>query len=319
MKKFSMVVPVYFNEQNLPETIPKLLALKNDLPNYDFEIIFVDDGSGDRSLEILLSYHKQHKEIIRIVKFTRNFGSMAAIQAGFLLSKGDCIGVIAADLQDPPELFIEMINFWEQGAKAIYAVRQDREEPFYQKLFSKIFYFLLRHLALSDFPKGGFDFFLIDRQIVNSLNKIQEKNTNIMSLIHWLGFDPVYIPYTRKSRKYGKSKWTFSKKVGLLIDTFISFSNIPIRAVSIGGIALAFFAFTYGAIVFANWLVNGVPVTGWISTILVISLTSGFQLMTLGIVGEYLLRTLGESRKRPSFIIDDVYQENPTQSSSESN
>ena len=312
MKKFSIVVPIFYNEQNLPETIPALLSLTKRLPDYDLEIVFVDDGSGDKSLEILQNYQSQHSEIIKIIKLTRNFGAMAAIQAGFSIADGSCVGVIAADLQDPPELFLEMIDHWEKGAKTVFAVRQDREEPFTQKLFSNLFYFLLRHLAIPDYPKGGFDFFLIDRQVVNLLNNTREKHTNIMSLIFWLGFKPVFIPYIRRSRKLGKSKWTLSKKIGLLIDTFISFSNTPIRIFSIGGIFLAFFAFIYGVIVFLNWLVNGVPVEGWVSIILVITLTSGFQLMTLGIIGEYLLRTFSESRRRPPFVIDEIYTGGPS-------
>jgi len=229
MKTVSIIVPVYFNELNLPETIPQLLNLKDKLQNYLLEIIFVDDGSKDKSLEILLDYQKKYSDIIRVIKLTRNFGTMAAIQAGLKVAKGDCVGAISADLQDPPELFIQMVKRWELGTKAVFAIRDKRNDPPIQKLFAKIFYVWIRKFALPDFPKGGFDFYLIDRDIVNELNKIDEKNTNLMNLIFWYGFDYVLLPYTRKARKKGKSKWTFNKKTKLFVDSFVGFSYVPIK------------------------------------------------------------------------------------------
>ena len=174
MKTFSIVVPVYYNESNLPETIPQLLSLEGKMPGYCLELVFVDDGSGDNSLDVLLKYRAEHPEKIKVVKLTRNFGSMSAIQAGFTVATGDCVGMISADLQDPPELFLEMIEHWERGAsKAVFAIRQDRDEPPVQKLFSNSYYSLIRQFALAKYPNGGFDFFLIDRQVVSDLNQIR--------------------------------------------------------------------------------------------------------------------------------------------------
>lgn len=307
MKTFSIVVPVYFNELNLPETIPQLLALAEKLPAYHLELVFVDDGSGDHSLQILLDFQLKYPTVIKIVKLTRNFGSMAAVQAGFTLVTGDCVGVIAADLQDPPELFREMIDFWEKGIKVILAVRQDRDEPFIQKFFSNSYYTLIRRFAIPNYPNGGFDFLLIDRQIVDQINHIHEKNTNLMSLIFWLGFRPVFIPYVRSRRAKGKSRWTLIKKFKLFVDTFIAFSYFPIQILSIIGFLVAIAAFIYGAFVFFYRIQYGVEVQGWVSTMIILTFTAGIQMAMLGVLGEYLWRTLDEIRRRPFYVIDNVY------------
>ena len=307
MKKISIIVPVYFNELNLPETIPRLLKLKEKLPNYEFELIFVDDGSKDKSLEILLDYQKKHSEHIRVIKLTRNFGAMPAIQAGLKIAKGDCVGTISADLQDPPELFIEMLKRWEKGIKAVFAVRNKRNDPPLDKLSAKIFYSLIRRFALPDFPKGGYDFYLIDREIVNEINKIDEKNTNLNNLIFWYGYDYVFLPYTRQARKKGTSKWTFSKKTKLFADSFVGFSYVPIKILPIIGILFALGAFIYGAVILYQWSIGIIQVQGWTTVIIILTFALGIQMIMLGIIGEYLWRTLDASRKRPSSVIDKIF------------
>lgn len=214
--KLSIVVPVYYNELNIPHTIPRLQELENIIPDCDFEFVFVDDGSKDKSFPLLMEAKKQDPRI-KVIKLSRNFGSMSAIQAGLNYTTGDCVGIIAADLQDPPELFKEMIEHWRLGTKVVLATREDREESFSQKMFSNTYYYLLEKFALKGYPKGGFDFLLIDKQVVHEVVKIHEKNTNIMSLIYWLGHDQVQIPYVRQERKLGKSKWTLSKKSNFLL------------------------------------------------------------------------------------------------------
>jgi len=309
MKTFTIVVPVYYNELNLPETIPQLLALSRKLDGYHYELIFVDDGSQDRSLEILRDFQQKYPEKIRVVKLTRNFGSMAAIQAGMTVASGDCIGMIAADLQDPPELFLDMIAHWEKGSKAVFAVRAGRDEPVVQKTLSNSYYALIRKFALPGYPTGGFDFFLIDRQVANDVIKIQEKNTNLMSLIFWLGYQPVLLPYIRRQREKGESRWTLSKKIKLFIDTFVSFSYFPIRLFSILGIFFALASFGYASFILYFRLRHGFEVEGWVSTMLMLIFTAGIQMITLGILGEYLWRTLDQARKRPNFVIDTIIAE----------
>lgn len=306
MKTFSIIIPVYYNESNLPDTIPQLLALAEKLTNFHLELVFVDDGSGDHSWNILLEFQKKHPQIIKIMKLTRNFGSMAAVQAGLKVASGDCVGVIAADLQDPPELFLEMEKYWENGIKAIFAVRQGREESFSQRLFSNTYYFLLKKMAIPDYPNGGFDVLLIDRQVVDELNKINEKNTNVFSLVFWLGFPYMLIPYVRRSRKKGQSRWTLTKKVKLFIDSFVSFSFVPIRFLSVSGLLVAFLSFVYGLFVIIAWFNFKIPVKGYVPLMLVLSFVSGLQITMLGVLGEYIWRVLDEVRARPSFVIDKV-------------
>jgi glycosyltransferase involved in cell wall biosynthesis len=308
-KRLSIVIPVYFNELNLPETIPQLLALADALPGYLLELIFVDDGSRDRSLEILLDARRKHPREIKVVKLTRNFGTMAALQAGLTVATGNCVGVIAADLQDPPELFLEMVRRWEQGVKAVFAVRSDREESLYQKTLSNLYYDLINRFAVPGYPSGGFDFFLADHQVIHEVNKIREKNTNLMTLIFWLGYQAVFIPYVRKKRAKGKSRWTLGKKVKLFIDTFVSFSYFPIRLFSFLGIIYAAISFSYGAFIFFSWLTFGIQVQGWVPMMLVLTFTAGLQMTLLGILGEYLWRTLDEARGRPLYVIDTIYTE----------
>ncbi len=307
MGKVSIIVPVYFNEDNLRDTVPQLLDLQNKIKNHNLELIFVDDGSKDRSLDILLEFKEKNPDIIKIIKLTRNFGSMSAIQAGINVSSGDCVGVIAADLQDPPELFIDMIKHWENGNKVILAVRKDREDPKVSKILANLFYKILQKYALPNYPKGGFDFFLIDKKIVNEIRDINEKNSNIMNLIFWLGYEYVTIPYVRKKREAGKSKWTMSKKIKLVIDSFVGFSYIPIKILPILGVIFAITSFIYGGYIFYNWVVGNVDVEGWTTTIILVTFIGGIQMVMLGIIGEYLWRTLDETRRRPGHVIDKIF------------
>lgn len=318
MKKISIVIPVYFNESNLPDTVPQLLSLAEKLRGYSLELVFVDDGSGDRSLDVLRNYRSKSPERIKVVKLTRNFGSMSAIQAGFTVATGNCVGMISADLQDPPEIFLDMISHWEKGSKAVFAVRQDREEHLVQKVFSNTYYSLIRKFALADYPNGGFDFFLVDRQVVGDLNRIQEKNTNIMTLVYWLGYKPVMIPYIRRQRAKGKSRWTFAKKVKLFIDTFVAFSFVPIRILSALGLLVAVGSFFYGGYVLFYWYFYGIEVKGYVPIIVALAFNSGLQMAMLGVLGEYLWRTLDEVRRRPQFVIDEIYQ-SPMQADEENN
>jgi dolichol-phosphate mannosyltransferase len=309
VKKFSIVVPVYYNELNLPETVPILLGLGDSLPDYALELVFVDDGSGDRSLSVLQDFQCRYPDRIALVTLTRNFGSMAAVQAGLTVATGDCVGIIAADLQDPPELFLEMVSHWERGVKAVFAVRVDREESFFQKLFAKTYYTCLRKFAIPGYPAGGFDFLLIDRQIVGEVNRIQEKNTNIMSLIFWLGHGHVMLPYTRRRRDKGKSRWTLSKKIKLFVDSFVAFSYLPIRLLSGIGLFVAASAFVYGGFIFYSWTVSRIEIKGWTTIMILLTFASGMQMTMLGVLGEYLWRVLDETKKRPSFVIDQIMQE----------
>ena len=292
--KFSIIVPIYFNEKNIPETYPRLSNLEKTIPDIDLELIFVDDGSKDNSLEALLKIQKKDLRV-KIIKLTRNFGSFNAILAGLKYTKGDCIGVISADLQDPPELFKKMVDLWRHGKKTIMAVRSDRQDPLFSKIFADIYYWLLRKYAIPTMPKGGFDFVVIDRQVVETIKSIDEKNTSVMALIAWLGFDRAIVPYVRARREIGISRWSFSKKMKLFIDSFTAFSYSPIRFITIAGFVIAFISFLYGLFVIYLRIFHQTMVQGWTSLTVIILFVSGFQLVALGIIGEYLWRNFDES------------------------
>jgi len=306
-KTFSIIIPVYYNEENLPYTIPRLQKIQELLPEYSLEFVFVDDGSQDSSLQVLLNAKKQDNRI-KVVKLSRNFGSMSAIQAGMKYACGDCVGIISADLQDPPELFLDMIRAWEQGKKIVMAVREDRDEPLSQKMFSNTYYFLMDKYALEGYPPGGFDFVLMDKQVVADINRIEEKNTNIMSLIFWLGYERDQISYVRAKREHGKSKWTLKKKIKLFVDSFVSFSFAPIQFISVMGFFVAFLSFTYGIFVLISYLCGFIPVAGWASLVALITFLLGMIMLMLGVIGEYLWRILDETRKRPTYLIDEIYE-----------
>jgi hypothetical protein len=200
-----------------------------------------------------------------------------------------------------------MVRHWESGIKVVLAVRQDRHDGFWQKRFSNTFWWLVRKFAIPDYPRGGFDLLLIDRQVAQHLNQIQEKNTNPLSLAFWLGFRPVLVPYVRRRRTSGRSRWTLSKKIKLIVDTFVGFSYLPVRLFSVLGFLVAASAFLYGVIVLAYRIAFGAQVQGFTATVLIISLVSGVQMAMLGVLGEYVWRVLDEVRRRPPYVIDQIY------------
>ena len=306
MAKLSIIVPVYFNEDNLSHTIPCLLTLRKSVE--ELELVFVDDGSGDRSLDILTEFQQAEPETIRVVKLTRNFGSMSAIQAGLAYATGDCVGIISADLQDPPDLFIEMLSYWRSGIPAVYAVRQEREDSWSSRLFSNAFYYLFRKMAIPEYPSGGFDLFLIDRRVVDDINRIAEPHTNPLALVFWLGYPHMNIPYKRKAREQGKSRWTMSKKIKLMIDSFISFSYVPVRLVSALGVVYALGAFSYMLFLITSYLIWGTAVQGWTTIMLTLLFTSGMLFLTLGVLGEYLWRISDTVKQRPNYVVEGVLE-----------
>ena len=305
MKKLSIVVPIYFNELNIPHLMPRLKKLETELSGYSLELIFVDDGSKDASFELLVNEQKEDKRI-KVIKLSKNFGSMSAIQAGLKYVTGDCAGIIAADLQEPPELFIDMIEKWEKGKKVVIGLREGRDDGAIQNIFSNAYYRLIRSFAIEDYPQGGFDMVLVDKQIVDELCRISEKNTNIMSLIFWLGHDRDSVSYIRKKREAGKTRWTLSKKIKLFVDTFVNFSYTPIRFMSFIGLVTALISFSYCIFVIVMKIFDKIPVQGWTIVVSILTLFLGLIMIMLGIIGEYLWRIFDEIRKRPNYVIDKV-------------
>ncbi|MEN6374693.1 MAG: glycosyltransferase family 2 protein [Smithella sp.] len=303
---FSIVVPVYQNAKNLYQNVPKLLTLKDMLPVYELELIFVDDGSSDGSFDILKSFVAKNPEHIKIIKLARNFGQTPAIQAGLRYAHGQCVGIISADLQEPYELFVDMLKKWEEGAKFVMGERCHREEHKRHQMISSIYWTLVRRFALPDFPKMGYDFCLIDRQVVDNINQINEKNSSVFVLIYWLGYRPVRIPIIRSLRNEGESQWHLWKKINFTIDTIFNFTLLPARLITFSGITMACFCFLYFLRMFILWFLYHETPPGWMSVIGLLSMFGALLLFSIGIVSEYLLRILDESRKRPPYVVEDV-------------
>lgn len=305
LPSISIVVPVYHNAASLPTLLERFRQLADRNPGDLFEFVFVDDGSKDDSFQVLCSLQKNEPRM-RVIKLSRNFGSNAAIRAGLTAARGRAVAAIAADLQDPPELIDEMIAHWRAGKKVILAAREGRDDPWLTSIMANGFYYLFRKFAISTMPKGGFDFFLLDRSVCDLLISLKDANPYLMGQILWLGFEPVTLRYRRKERekRYGRSMWTFFRKVKYFLDAFVSFSYAPVRLATIFGLVLSFLGVVYGGVVLTERLTGQTPVAGWSSLMIVILLVSGVQLLMLGIFGEYLWRNLDQSRGRPPFIIE---------------
>jgi dolichol-phosphate mannosyltransferase len=304
----SVVIPVYFNEDNIPVTWAALESALARLPaGHRWEVVFVDDGSGDRSYERLVELFDRAPDRVRVVKLTRNFGQVAAILAGLEQARGDCCVVMSADLQDPPELILEMVERWGGGArKIVLATRIHREENLLTRYASRTFYRLMRRYAIPNMPEGGFDFFLIDRRVVDLVNSVEEKNTFLQGHVLWAGFVPEVIGYTRRKREIGRSRWTLSKRVKYFIDGFVTYTVAPIRLITVVGLVVSLFSFGYAALILVLRLGWGLPVKGWAPIIISVLMLSGVQLLMLGIIGEYLWRSYHETRKLPNSVVESV-------------
>lgn len=309
MALVSIVVPVYHNAPSLPELLDKFRALADRNPADAFEFVFVDDGSKDDSFVVLTRLAATEPRA-RIVKLSRNFGSNPALMAGLDHARGDVVAAIAADLQDPPELIHDMLALWRDGKKVVLAARSTRDDPGLTSLMADVFYRLFRRFAISTMPKRGFDFFLLDRQVCDLVNQTREANVYLMGLILWLGFDPEVVYYHRKERekRFGRSMWTFAKKLKYFADSFVAFSYAPIRAASLLGMFISTAGVSYAAVIVMMWLIGGVAVPGWASLMVVLLVVSGVQLMIMGVLGEYLWRNLDETRSRPRFIVEKVIE-----------
>ncbi|MGL5440028.1 MAG: glycosyltransferase family 2 protein [Filifactoraceae bacterium] len=302
--KLSIIIPVYFNELNLLPLYEKLKEVVLDNISIDYELIFVDDGSGDDSFKVLKEI-KNNNPKVKLLKLSRNFGSHTAIFAGMNYASGSVVCMVTADLQDPPEIILDMLKKYKEGSKLIMAVRADRNEGIVQKTISNLYYKLMRTFALKNMPEGGFDCFMCDRKIVDVICKMEEKNSSLMGQLLWCGFDIDKIYYVRQAREIGKSRWTLSKKIKLFIDSFMAFSYTPIRAISALGIIISLLGFIYGIFVIANKFMHNIPIAGWASMMVVFLFVSGIQMLMLGILGEFLWRSFDETRKRPVYIVDE--------------
>ncbi len=307
MPKISIIIPCYFNEENLPVTTAELIRNEAQFdPDVTLEYVLVDDGSKDKTYAAMQVFQKQYPDKVTLVKLAGNVGSFNAILAGMHHATGDCNVILTADLQDPPELIPKMYAYWKQGIKMVIANREDREESLLQKIFSNTYHALIRRYALKNVPPGGFDLVLFDKQLRDEVVRINEKNTNQLYLLSWLNYDYVNIPYVRRKREIGKSRWTLQKKIKLFIDSFVSFSFAPIRMISVMGLLLGTIAFGYGIFIIISKFLGDISIQGWSAMMVTFLFVSAFQMMALGIIGEYVWRALDAARNRPNFVIDEV-------------
>jgi polyisoprenyl-phosphate glycosyltransferase len=307
MKKVSVVIPVYQNEESLPLLFSKLQRVQEKLLQQQLamEIIFVDDGSNDDSLQVLLKL-RQTLEEIRVVKLTRNFGATHASKTGFQFVTGDCFMNLAADLQDPPDLINEMVDKWLGGAKFVMCVRRSRNDPLMSKGFARLYYWLVRFFVIEDYPRSGFDLALMDRALLPYLQG-SSKNINPPLFAYWLGFKPEVIFYARQKRVYGKSRWTLSKRAKLFLDSILGFSVAPIRMILLVGALVSFASFSYGCWIVASALLWKFSVQGFPTIVALISFLLGLIIVMLGVIGEYIWRIFDEINKRPEAVIDEIY------------
>ncbi|MBX7210627.1 MAG: glycosyltransferase family 2 protein [Verrucomicrobiaceae bacterium] len=303
--KLSLIIPVLNEEENVPHVVAEIDRSFAGEADVELEIVFVDDGSRDATYPVLKQMAAADARL-RVISFSRNFGSHAALLAGFEKCSGDAAAYLAADLQDPPSVLREMLKKWREGVAVVWGTREKRDDTLDTKIFSYIYSSLMRRLALPQMPRTGLDLCLIDRKVIDAVVDMREKNTSIFGLILWSGFSQVFVPYHRQARQRGKSRWTLGKKVKLVVDSFVSFSFFPIRLVTYMGLIFSCLGFAYGLFVMFRRLFLGGGIEGWASLVTLIVALSGVQLLMLGVVAEYLWRTFDESRRRPPFIIQDL-------------
>lgn len=309
-KLFSIVMPIYKAVLNIPYTVPYIMERIPQLfPDYNVELIMVNDGSPDDSWQMMKEYQQRYPETIRIANLTRNFGQGNATLCGLHMAKGDVIGVISQDLQDPFELFADMLEAVENGHDLVCAVREKREEKGLGVLCSKLTHWLMHNFVSNRYPSGGCDFYLMTQAVVERFFLIYRKGSRIFALLD-ASASPLFIPYTRRKRELGKSGYTFSKKMYLFISLFLSNTFLPLRIMSTAGFFFAGAAFLFAIVLFISALTIGspIPVRGWASLALLITFFSGLILASLGIVGEYLWRVYEEVKKKPPFLVAEVVE-----------
>jgi glycosyltransferase involved in cell wall biosynthesis len=303
MKKISILIPCYNEEKSLPLLYPELLKLMDSQPNYEWELMFVNDGSVDGTLQELKRLRASDPRV-NYVDLSRNFGKETAMLAGFDYVTGDCMVIIDADLQDPPSLIPEMLGYWEQGYEDVYARRQSRgRESWLRKRLSLLFYKLLQSSSRFDVLQNVGDFRLLDRRCINALKRMRESERYTKGMFSWIGFKKKEVVFDRGDRVAGSSSWNFRQLFSLAIDGITSFSNVPLRISTIVGFIVSMLAFVYMLYVFIKALIWGDPVQGYPSMVILLLFLGGIQLLSLGIIGEYIGRIYNETKNRPEYLV----------------
>lgn len=306
MKKlFSVIIPIYKNEKNLPITIPYIVEQIKKFDKYDVEIILVNDGSPDNSYELMKHYKSEYPDLIRIASLSRNFGQSAAMRCGMDLARGDVLGFISADLQDPFELFGEMLKEWENGYKVVIATRGNREEKGLGVVCSKLFHRIVKKHVNSTYPIGGFDFFLIDKAVKDEYVKVDLVPSSIQLLLLSLGYKRKEIKYTRKKRETGKSGYNLKSKIDVAIRMFVSWTDYPIKLIMFGGFFMMLAGAMMGMVDILLFLL-GIDFYTAIDIILILSFFVGMLLLAIGVVGEYVWRVFEIGKQSPRYLIEEL-------------
>ena len=305
MKKISIIIPAYNEQESLPMLYERLNKLMSEVPNYEFEVLFVNDGSKDKTIEIIKELREKDKRIC-YVDFARNFGKEIAMLAGLDYCKGDAVIFMDADLQDPPELIPELIKYWEDGYDDVYARRRSRKgETWLKKFTSKMYYEVLQSLTRVEIQKDTGDFRLLDRRCVNALKKLRENGRNSKSMFSWIGYKKKEVLYDRDPRIAGTTKWNYKKLVDLAIDGITSFTTSPLRISTYIAIPTFILLFGYFVYVVAKSIAIKEAIQAYQAIILLILFFSGVQIMLFGIVGEYLGRIFNETKNRPLYLVNE--------------
>jgi len=302
MSTITYVIPVYNNQGSIRLTWQAIRELFQDvLSAYDYEIIFVDDGSRDASYEEMCEIAAEDSKV-RTISFSRNFGQLAAIIAGYDQACGDAIVSMSADMQDPAELTVDMIKAWEAGSEVVIGYREAREDSIGARFFSKLAYSAVR-ASNPNIPTGGFDFVLMSRRAMDVFLSLKGRNRFYQGDVIWAGLPATFLPYTRRKREIGKSQYTFSKKLKLFYDFALDGSYLPIRMMSGAGLLVALIGVFYAVAITIGWALGKTPFLGWAPIMVAILLIGGTLMLMLGLIGEYLWRILDEIKAKPLYVI----------------
>ena len=303
----SIVVPCYNEEGVIPEFVKRTIKVIRKLKK-SFEIIIVNDGSNDSTLEVASSLADIHSEI-KVVNLSRNFGHQLAVTAGIDQANGKAVVLIDADLQDPPEIITEMVQKWQDGYEVIYGKRRKREgETKFKLITAKMFYRLLRMMTDTDIPEDTGDFRLMDRKVVNEIKNMRETHRFIRGMVSWVGFKQTHVFYDRKERFAGETSYPLKKMLFFALDAIVSFSTIPLRLITLTGIIVVIATVSLSILILIVRLFRPEYfIPGFSATTLLILLFGGIQIFTIGVIGEYLGRIYEEIKKRPLYIIKSIY------------
>ncbi|WP_341534040.1 glycosyltransferase family 2 protein [Sporosalibacterium faouarense] len=309
MKSISILIPAYNEEDVLFMLYDKLIEVIQQVQGYSFEILFVNDGSKDRTGELLKELHKKDSRV-SYINLSRNFGKEIAMAAGFDYVQSDAVIILDADLQDPPDLIPEMIKYWEEGYDDVYAKRRSRQgESWLKKLTSHSFYRILKRLTNVPIQEDTGDFRLLDKRALEALKGFRENQRYTKGMFSWIGFNKKEILFDRNPRAAGSTKWNYMKLINLAIEGITSFTTTPLKVSSFFGLSISFFSFIYMIFIIVKTLIWNEPVKGYPSLMVVILFLGGIQLISLGIIGEYVGRIFNETKKRPLYFVDE-YNDN---------